>query len=286
LIHSTIKLNISNIFFMDWFIEKHDGTGFMIKIKKKLYEGKNFQKIEIFDTSMGKMLVIDKKIQFTEADEMLYHEMLVHVPMMMHPKPKKILIIGGGDGGAAREALKHGVESIKIVEIDEMVVKKCREYIGIDKGALNDKRVSILYEDGIKFVEERNEKYDVVIVDGTDPSIVSKPLSSKKFYRNAMDMADIFVTQSQSPFFQKEYFKAIIKNSSFLPDRRIYISFMPSYPSGLWSFMIAGKYELNEEKIMERYKKKGIKTQHYNPSLHVSAFVLPNWLKNMVNYSL
>lgn len=283
MIYLAIKLNIGNIFFMDWFIEKHDGTGFMIRIKKKLYEGKNFQKIEIFDTSMGKMLAIDKKIQFTEADEMFYHEMLVHVPMMMHPSPKKILIIGGGDGGAAREVLKHGVDDVTIVEIDEMVVKKCREYIGLDNGALNDERVSIVYEDGIKFVEKKAGNYDVIIVDGTDPNLISKPLSSKKFYKNAMDIADIFVTQSQSPFFQKDYFKAIIKNSSFLPNRKVYLSFMPSYPSGLWSFMVAGKYELNEEKIKERYKKRKIKTQHYNPSLHMASFALPNWLKEMIS---
>ena len=267
---------------MDWFIEKHDGTGFMVKINKKLYEGKGIQKIEIFSTPLGKMLVLDGKIQFTEKDEMMYHEMLVHVPMMMHPAPKKILIIGGGDGGGAREALKHEPDSVTIVEIDEQVVKKCKEYIGIDKGALNDERVNIIYEDGIKFVEKCDERYDVLIVDGTDPNFFSSHLASQNFYKNAIEISDIFVTQSQSPFFQDNYFKSILKNSSFLPNRRIYISFMPSYPSGLWSFMIAGNFELNREKIKKRYENRKIKTFHYNPELHIASFSIPNWLKEMI----
>jgi len=266
---------------MEWFVEKHNGTGFMVRINEKIYEGKNFQKIEIYSTSMGKMLVLDGKIQFTEADEMMYHEMLVHVPMMMHPDPKKILIIGGGDGGAAREALKHEPDSITIVEIDKEVVEKCKEYIGIDYGALDDDRVKIVYEDGIKFVKKAG-KYDVAIVDGTDPNIFSSHIASMEFYANLAHKSTIMAAQSQSPFFQKDYFKSIVKNSSFLENRKFYISFMPSYPSGLWSFMVAGKYDMDERKIMERYRERGIKTKHYNPRLHMAAFALPNWLQQMV----
>ena len=273
---------------MDWFVEKHDGTAFMVRVNEKLYEGGTFQKIEIYSTPLGKMLVLDGKIQFTEKDEMMYHEMLVHVPMMMHSHPKKILIIGGGDGGAARESLKHGVDEITIVEIDKEVVKKCREYIDIDNGALDDERVKILYEDGIEFVEKEmknKNSYDVVIVDGTDPNLFSSHIASKQFFSSVEKIGDIIATQSQSPFFQQDYFKAIIKNTSFLKNRRFYISYMPSYPSGMWSFMIAGDYEMNEEKIKKAYEERNIETRHYNPELHMAAFALPQWMKKMINDS-
>jgi len=267
---------------MDWFIEYHDGTAFMVKIHEKLYESKNLQKIEIYSTSMGKMLVLDGKIQFTEKDEMIYHEMLVHVPMMMHPSPKKILIIGGGDGGAAREVLKHSPGDVTIVEIDKNVVESCRNYIGIDRGSLDDERVSIIYEDGMEFVKKTSYHYDVTIVDGTDPNIFSSHITGRMFYADITKISDIMVTQSQSPFFQKKYFKSIVRNSSFLENRRFYVSFMPSYPSGIWSFMIAGKYEMDEEKILQRYVERGIKTIHYNPELHMASFSLPNWIKEMI----
>jgi len=270
---------------MEWFVEKHDGTAFMVRIDKKMYEGGTFQKIEIYSTPLGKMLVLDGKIQFTERDEMMYHEMLVHVPMMMHPLPEKVLIVGGGDGGAAREALKHRPSKITIVEIDDLVVEKCREMIKIDDGALDDERVEILYEDGIEFVKNCNEHYDVVIVDGTDPNIFSSHIASRQFYEKVSEISDIMVTQSQSPFFQPDYFKAIVENSSFLKNRRFYISYVPSYPSGLWSFMISGEYELNEEKIKERWRERGIKTRHYNVEMHMAAFALPQWMKEIIDNS-
>lgn len=268
---------------MEWFIEKHNGTGFMVKIYKKIFEKENFQKIEIFESSLGKILVLDGKIQFTEKDEKIYHEMLIHIPLLMHENPEKILIIGGGDGGAVREALKHEPKKIELVEIDEEVVKACKKYIGIDKGAFKDRRVSIIYEDGIEFIKNCNERYDVIVVDGSDPDAISKPLISKEFYSKCMKLCDIFVTQSQSPFFQKNYFEAILKNSSCFPYRKIYISYMPSYPSGMWSFMLASKekIEINKEKIKKRYKERKIETFHYNADLHVASFSLPNWLKNI-----
>lgn len=268
---------------MEWFIEKHDGTGFMVKIYKKIFEKENFQKIEIFESSLGKILVLDGKIQFSEKDEGIYHEMLIHIPLLMHENPEKILIIGGGDGGAIREALKHEPKEIKLVEIDEEVVKACRKYIGIDDGAFEDKRVSIVYEDGIEFVKNCNERYDVIVVDGSDPDAISKPLISKEFYSKCMKLCNIFVTQSQSPFFQEDYFEAILKNSSCFPYRRIYISYMPSYPSGMWSFMLASKerIEIDKEKIKKRYEERKIETFHYNADLHIASFSLPNWLKNI-----
>jgi len=266
-----------------WFVEKYDGIGLMIE-GEKIFEKDGLQKIEIFSTKLGKMLVIDGKIQFSEADEKFYHEMLVHVPMLLHPEPKKVLIVGGGDGGAAREILKHGVESIKLVEIDENVIEACKKYIGIDEGALNDERVEIIIEDGIEFVKNCKEKFDVIIVDGSDPDAVSKPLISRDFYSRCSEIGEIFVTQSQSPFMQQEYFEAILKNSSPFSWRRIYLSFMPTYPSGMWSFMVASRHKISFriEEIEKRYEERGIQTIHYTPRLHLASFTLPKWVEEIV----
>ena len=265
-----------------WFIEKHDGTGFMVR-GEKIFEKMSKQKIEIYSTPLGKMLVLDGKIQLTEKDEKLYHEMLVHVPLLMHPNPEKILIIGGGDGGALREALKHKPKEIKMVEIDKEVVEACKRFLGIDNGAFDDEKVKIVFDDGTKFVKNCGEKFDVIIVDGSDPDAVSKPLISKEFYANCRKLCDVFVTQSQSPFLQNEYFEAILKNSNAFEQRRIYLSFVPSYPSGMWSFLIAGKnLILDLETIKKRYEERKIKTFHYNPELHIASFSLPNWLKELI----
>jgi len=266
---------------MEWFVEEHDGTAFMVRYDKKLYEGGKMQRIEIYSTSMGKMLVLDGKIQFTEADEFIYHEMLVHVPMLLHPNPRKVLIIGGGDGGGVREVLKHSPDEITMVEIDRMVVEKCREYIGIDAGALDDDRVNVIYEDGMKFVEETEERYDVLIIDGTDPNMISQPLETARFFERCHEISDVFSSQTQSPFFQKDYFRAIVKNSSHI-SRKFYISYMPSYPSGMWSFMLSSRIGY-EADIERRIEERGIKTRHYNASIHHASFALPEWMKEMLN---
>ncbi|MCD6481558.1 MAG: spermidine synthase [Thermoplasmata archaeon] len=268
---------------MEWFVERHDGTGFMVR-GKKIAEHEGKQKIEIFDTSLGKMLVIDGKIQLTEADEFFYHEMLVHVPMMMHSSPKKVLIIGGGDGGTAREVLKHDPEMVKIVEIDRAVVELCRKHLRIDDNAFDDERVEIIYRDGMEFVRECDERYDVIIVDGSDPDAASMPLVSKEFYSKCAELCDIFVTQSQSPLFQKEYFNAVLRNSTSFSFRRIYLSFVPSYPSGMWSFLLASGETLKMDMaiIKKRYEERGIKTRYYTPSMHLSSFALPGWLEEVV----
>ncbi len=266
---------------MEWFVEKHDGTAFMVKYDTKLYESRGMQKIEIYSTSMGKMLVLDGKIQFTEADEFIYHEMLVHVPMLLHPAPKKVLIIGGGDGGSVREVLKHSPDEVTVVEIDKMVVEACREYIGIDAGSFDDERVNLIYEDGMKFVMETEQNYDVIIVDGTDPNMISSPLETARFFERCYEISDIFSSQTQSPFFQKDYFMAIARNSMGI-ERRFYISYMPSYPSGMWSFMLSSKIGYDAD-LKERMRQRGIKTRHYNAEIHHASFALPEWMREMLN---
>jgi spermidine synthase len=269
---------------MDWFVEYYNGSALMIKVKRKVYEHRGLQLIQIFETvDFGKMLVLDGKVQLTERDEAFYHEMLVHPAMIMHEDPSKVLVIGGGDGGTVREVLKHDPEEVVMVEIDREVIESCRRFIGIDRGALDDGRVTIINEDGVEFVKGSDERFDVVIVDGTDPNPVSRSLVSKEFYASCGRISDYFVTQSQSPFIQREYFEAILKNARF-ENRRLYIGFVPTYPLGLWSYLLGSnnrKIELDLDTIRERFEERRIDTVYYTPDVHIAAFSLPKWLEEL-----
>ena len=270
---------------MDWFIEYYNGSALMIRVRRKIFEKRGIQHIQIFETvDFGKMLVLDGKVQLTEKDEAFYHEMLVHPAMLMHENPSKVLVIGGGDGGAVREVLKHDPDEVVMVEIDRDVIEACRKFVGIDRGALEDKRVSIINEDGVEFVRNTDEHFDVIVVDGTDPNPVSQSLVSREFYSHCGRISDYFVTQSQSPFVQREYFEAILRNAQF-ENRRIYIGFVPTYPLGLWSYLIGSnkrRIELDVERIRDRFEERRIETVYYTPEVHVASFSLPKWLEDVV----
>jgi len=270
---------------MDWFTEEHENFGVKIRVKKKLFDFKGLQHIQIYETiGFGKMLILDGAIQLTEKDEAFYHEMLVHVPMLNHKNPKKVLVIGGGDGGAIREILKHNPDEVVMVEIDKDVINACRKFIRIDNGALDDPRVSIINEDGIKFIKEADEKFDVLIVDGTDPNPVSKSLVEKSFYKACSKITNIFNTQSQSPFIQQNFFKEIFDNIIGFNEKSVYLSFVPTYPLGLWSFSIATNDQLTFDlnTIEQRFNERNIETKHYTPKLHIASFALPRWVEEIV----
>ncbi len=272
---------------MEWFHEFYNGVGIAIKVKRKIVDLKSdYQHIQVFETlNFGKMLVLDGKIQLTERDEAFYHEMLVHVPMITHKNPKKVLIIGGGDGGSLREVLKHDPSDVVMVELDKAVVDVSKEYIGIDCGAFDDERVSLFYEDGIVFVKNCDEKFDVIIVDGTDPNPFSEHIISPEFYDSCRKISDVFVTQSQSPFVQQEYFLKIYANVRKVMDAKLYLNYVPTYPLCLWSYIIHSKSYPGYEVIKRRYGEREIETKHYNPEIHVSSFSLPNWVKELLKSS-
>lgn len=270
---------------MEWFTEQHEHFGLKIRVTKKLFESKNLQHIQIYETSgFGKMLVLDGTVQLTENDEAFYHEMLVHVPMLNHKNPKKVLIIGGGDGGCVREVLKHEPDEVVMVEIDKEVIDACKKFIGIDNGALDDSRVSIINEDGIEFVKNSKEKFDVLIVDGTDPNPVSKSLVEKSFYEACSKITNVFNTQSQSPFVQQEFFREIYHNMVGFREKRVYLSYVPTYPLGLWSFTLATNNHLifDLHTIMQRFNEREIETEYYTPELHIASFALPRWVEKMI----
>lgn len=269
---------------MEWFEETIDNLGLKVGVKQKLYEHSGIQHIEIFETSLGRMLVIDHKIQLIEEYEPSYHEMLVHVPMILHENPQKVLIIGGGDGGTAREVLKHDPQEVIMVEVDEQVVKASKKHMGIDNEAFEDPRLNLLYENGIEYVKNSNERFGVLIVDGTDPTPASEALFTEEFYKRCSQIADHFSMQSQSPILQREDFTEVYRKTAVFEDRQVYLAYVPMYPGGMWSFILGSgkpiKNELGE--IESRFNERKINTEYYDPAVHCAAFSLPIWVQKLL----
>lgn len=239
-----------------------------------------YQHIMIADTpDFGSMLILDGIVQSTSADGFIYNEMIAHIPICSHPNPKNILIIGGGDCGVAREITKYPyVEKIDMVEIDEIVVKACKEHLKEVSGNLNDNRVNFIYADGIKFVKECRDKYDIVIVDSSDPVGPAVELFSMDFYRNISNILrddGIFACQSESPIFYADIMKDIyIKLYSIYSEVKVYTAVVPTYPGGLWSFTMASK-----KSIATKPERLCGDTQYINAGILKSCFYLPEFVK-------
>ena len=276
-----------------WFSELHTPyVKFSIQIDKQLHsEQTEFQRIDIFESKeFGRMMVLDGYVMLTEKDEFIYHEMIVHVPMAVHPNPKRVLIIGGGDGGTARELLRYkNVESVDLVEIDERVVDISRKYLPQTACSFDDERLHCYFEDGLKFIRHCNNEYDLIIVDSTDPFGPGEGLFTKEFYGNcykALKEDGIMVNQHESPFYDEDAFamqrahQRIVK--SFLISR-VYQAHIPTYPSGHWLFGFASKkYHPVLDFDAKRWNALGLKTRYYNANLHNASFALPNYVEELM----
>lgn len=276
-----------------WYTENHTpNVRFSIKVKKQLVSVESqFQRIDVFESyEFGKILVIDGYLMLTEKDEFIYHEMLTHVPMAVNPDIKNVLVIGAGDGGTIRELTRYqSIEKIDMAEIDKLVVDVCREYIPQTASKLDDPRVNIYYEDGLKFVRGKQDEYDLIIVDSTDPFGPGEDLFIKEFYGNcykALKEGGILVNQHESPYYPHNAMamqKAHKRIKSIFPVSMIYQAHIPTYPSGHWLFGFASKgldpiLDLKEE----RWNSLGIKTRYYNTQLHRGCFALPNYVKELL----
>lgn len=194
-----------------WFTERHTpNVKFSIRVDRQLFTGQSeFQRIDVFESKeFGRFLTLDGYMMLTEKDEFIYHEMMVHVPMAVHPAAKSVLVIGAGDGGVLRELTRYSsVERIDLVEIDELVVEVCKKYLPQTACRLGDERVNIYYQDGLKFIRQRENAYDLIIVDSTDPFGPGEGLFTKEFYGNcfkALKEDGIMVNQHESPFYDED----------------------------------------------------------------------------------
>ena len=276
-----------------WYTENHtENAKFSIKLKKQLASKESeFQRIDIFESyDFGKILVIDGYLMLTEKDEFIYHEMITHVPMAVNPEIKDVLVIGAGDGGTVRELTRYeSIENIDMVEIDKLVVDLCKEHIPQTALKLDDDRVNIYYEDGLKFVRGKQNKYDLIIVDSTDPFGPGEDLFTKEFYGNcykALKDNGILVNQHESPYYPNDAVamqRAHSKIKSIFPVALVYQAHIPTYPSGHWLFGFASKgldpiADLKEEE----WNSLGLKTKYYNTDLHKGCFAIPNYVKELL----
>lgn len=268
-----------------------DLFGLRFKVDQVLFSGKSdFQTVDVVQTrGHGKMLLNDGLIMVTEKDEFIYHDMITHVPLFVHPNPKNVLVIGGGDGGTAREVLRHkSVEKCVMVEIDEMVVNACREHIPQTSSELNNPKLELVIGDGVQYVKDTKEKFDVILVDSTDPIGPAQPLFGIEFYQDiykCLNEDGIVVSQGESPFYEEKMQNKLldILNQTF-PLVSIYNFSNLTYPGGYWSFTFASKgLHPVKDFSKERVVNSGLKFEYYNEDLHCASFCLPSFMKNRVS---
>ena len=273
-----------------WFSENYtENAKFGLRIKEQLYSEKSpFQQIDIFDTyEFGRLFTLDGVIMTTEKDEFVYHDMISHVPMAVNPEIKRVLVIGGGDGGTVRELTKYeSIDKIDMVEIDELVVIAARKYLNFTSNKLDDPRVTLYFQDGIKFVKDIKEKYDLIIVDSTDPIGPGEGLFSKEFYDDAYDGLSydgILINQSESAMYdntKKELQRAYSKIKEKFEIATVYQYHNATYAGGHWLFGFASKkYHPLEDFDAKRWDDLKLKTRYYNTELHSGAFAIPNYIK-------
>lgn len=276
-----------------WFSEYHTLNAKLdVRIEKQLFSGESeFQKINVFQSyEFGKFVSLDGEIVFSEADEFIYDEMVTHVPMAVHPNVKNVLIIGGGDGGVAKELIGYPtIEHIDVVETDKMFVDVCKEFFPESAEGLEDPRITMHYDDGLRFLRRKSDEYDLIINDSTDPLGHTEGLFTKEFYGScykALKEDGIMVYQHGSPFYDEdevECRKMHRKVYKSFPISRVYQAHIPTCPSGYWLFGFASKkyHPLNDFKP-EKWEELGLKTWYYTTNLHRGAFMLPKYVEDLL----
>ena len=276
-----------------WYTENQtENVNFSMKVKNHLYSSQSpFQKIDVLDTyEFGRVLVIDNWTMVTEKDEFIYHEMITHVAMATNSNIKNVLVIGAGDGGTVRELTRYkNIENIDMVEIDEEVVKASKEFLPFTANKLDDTRVNLYFEDGIKFVKNKENLYDLIIVDSTDPIGPGEGLFTMEFYNDCYKLLTekgILINQCESPYYPNnanEMKRSFNKIKELFKVSEAYQYHMPTYPSGHWMFCFASKeYHPIKDLNKEAWNALGIETKYYNTDLHIGAFMLPTYVKNLL----
>lgn len=281
-----------------WFDEKlyvgPDEPGYRqsFRINQVLSRSKSaFQNIEIFETDyFGRILVLDGVIQTTERDEFVYHEMLVHVPVLAHGAVRDVLIIGGGDGGVLREVLRHPVASAVMVEIDGDVVDLCKAHLpSLSDGAFDNPRAELIIGDGFGYAAETDRQFDVIIVDSTDPFGPGEILFSDDFYKNCRRIlrpGGIMVTQNGVPFFQgSEVATTARRMRPFFDDVAFYGAVVPTYIGGFmtlaWASDNAAMRDVSELEIAARAKAIGLTGRYWSPAMYRACFSLPPFITDL-----
>ncbi|MBL3539641.1 polyamine aminopropyltransferase [Aminivibrio sp.] len=243
-----------------------------------------YQDILLVDTGeYGRMMLLDGAIQITERDEFCYSEMMAHVALSSHPDPRRVLIVGGGDGGVLREVLRHkNVEKATLVDIDEVVINASKRFLPTISVALEDPRADVKPMDAMEYIKAAREEFDVVIVDSTDPVEFAVGLFESPFYRdihNALKKDGMVVAQTESPFTDRNVVRdAFREMSSVFPVVRLYWGAMPTYPSGMWTYTVGSKSA--DPSVPLRPAPEG--TRYYTSDIHRASFVLPPFVIDLL----
>jgi spermidine synthase len=276
-----------------WFSEYHTkDVRHSMRVSRHLYARKSdYQQIDIFETpEFGRVLTLDGNVMLTERDEFIYDEMVTHVPMAVHQGIRDVLVIGAGDGGVVRELTRYDrIRTIDLVEMDPQVVQACREYLPGNACRMDDRRVHIYFEHALRFIRRCESKYDLIIVDSTDPFGPSEGLFTREFYGNccnALREDGIMVNQQGSPFYTED--AEAMKRShqrivNTFPISKVYQAHIPTYAAGYWLFGFASKkYHPINDLDAESWNALNLRTRYYTPRLHIGAFALPAFLEDML----
>jgi len=273
----------------------YDAIGQNFRIDKLYFEHKTeHQHLMIFHNALlGRVMTLDGVVQTTESDEFIYHEMMAHVPILAHGNARRVLIIGGGDGGMLREVLRHtSVEHVTMVEIDGEVIEMAKAYLpNHSQGAYDDPRADIVISDGIEFVRDTNDQFDVIISDSTDPIGPGEVLFSNNFYAQChriLNPGGVLVTQNGVPFFQiDEVLNTHKRMGEHFADQTFYSAAVPTYYGGVMTFAWGsddpGLRKQPLEVIEQRFEASGISTRYYTPQIHQAAFALPRYVTDALN---
>ena len=280
-----------------WYTEEHSKEAkFSIKVLRQLYSVQSpFQKIDILESEeFGRFFTLDGYMLVTEKDEFIYHEMIVHVAMATNLNIKKVLVIGAGDGGTVRELTRYPtIEHIDMVEIDKMVVDVCKEFLPQTACKLDDPRVHLYFEDGLRYIRSKENEYDLIIVDSTDPFGPGEGLFTKEFYGNcfkALTEDGILVNQHENAYytsFAQSMRRAHCRIVNLFPICKVYQAHIPTYPSGHWLFGFASKkYDPVADLKADAWNQLGIYTRYYNTDLHRGCFALPTYINELLERDL
>ncbi len=272
-----------------WYHERHEGELELgLHVTRVLHSEKSeFQRLDVFETSgFGRLMTLDGLVMVTERDEFVYHEMIAHVPLLAHPQPERVLIIGGGDGGTLREVLRHKcVKEAVLCEIDGAVVEAARRFFPNLSEAMDDKRAKVQICDGVDFVQKSDAgQFDVVIVDSTDPIGPGVGLFSASFYagvKRVLKEDGIVVAQCESPWQKNVNFQKVYGNLNEVSDA-VYamVGSIPTYPLGFWSWGVATRKH-DPRTIADSSRLEAVirSSRYYNEEIHRAAFALPNFFK-------
>lgn len=273
---------------MPWLYETyHDLSSIGIHVTDKLHEEQSpFQKIEVYETrGHGRLLLLDGMVMLTELDEFVYHELISHVPLCIHPAPRRVLVVGGGDGGSVREVLRHPeVERVTLCEIDERVTRVCQQWIPAVAGRLDDPRVDLVFADAVDYVRRHPASFDAILVDSSEPIGPAAGLFRADFFadlRRALRPGGIVSAQTESPFYAADTVRSVFAElRSVFPRVHAYYGCIPTYPSGCWTFALAADVLGPDD--LDRTRARAVAGRYFGPSLGTGAFCLPEFIRRLV----